>query len=88
MAIPDAFEGHAGGLAAPYTKGAAVIPSDDNNLPFRTRAIWVGDGGDLAVQWPDGSTSTFTAVPTGTLLSIRVDRVLEATDASLIVALG
>jgi len=88
MAIHDDFAGHAGGLSAPYVKGFAVTPSDDVDLPFRTRAIWVGDGGDLAVQWPDGTTTTFTAVPTGTLLPIRVDRVLEATDADLIVSLG
>jgi hypothetical protein len=40
------------------------------------------------VVWPDGSTSTFTAVAAGTLLPIQVRRVnATLTTATLMVAL-
>lgn len=88
MAIPDAFEGHNAGLSAPSEKGVAVTPDDDADLAFRTRAVWVGGAGDLAVRWPDGTDTTFVAVPAGTLIPIRVDRILDTgTDATNIVAL-
>lgn len=88
MPIPDDYTGHAAGINDPSPLGVAVTPDDDADLAFRTRGLWVGGTGDVAVQWPDGSDSIFVAVPAGTLLAIRVDRVLATgTDATNIVAL-
>jgi hypothetical protein len=68
--------------------GAAVTPSDTVNIGFTTFGLWVGGAGNVVVVWPDGSTSTFTAVAAGTLLPIQVIRVnATLTTATLMVAL-
>lgn len=76
MAEFDEFVGHMKGLDSPYDKGADVTPHDTNLLPFRTRALWVGGTGAVAVQWPDGTSTVFPAVPAGHELRVRVDKVL------------
>lgn len=88
MPIRDDFEGSVPGTGDPFPLGVAVTPDNDADLAFRTRGLWVGGLGNVAVQWPNGTSTTFTAVPAGTLLPIRVDRVLATgTTATNIVAL-
>lgn len=72
-----------------YSGAAAVTPSDSGNLPASpASAIWVGGAGNLTVIMYNGATVTFTAVPAGTLLLIRVKQVKATlTTATLIVAL-
>jgi hypothetical protein len=66
----------------------AVTPDDDADLDFVTLGLWVGGAGDVAVVMESGDTVTFEAVTAGTLLPIRVSRVLETdTDATSIVGL-
>ena len=36
-------------MTDPLRQLLPVAPDDDNNLPFVSRAIWVGTAGDLAV---------------------------------------
>lgn len=74
------------GLAGSYSDAFAVTPDDDTDLATLPSALWVGGTGDLAVKLPSGNV-TFTAVPAGTELRIRPLRVLEASTATLIVAL-
>lgn len=70
----------------PAQGAGAVTP--DADLPKHCRALYVGTGGDLAVLMSDASTVTLKAVPAGSLLPIRVRRVLsDGTTASDIVAL-
>ncbi len=73
----------------PATRAAAVTPHDTNELDCVTRGIFVGTGGDLAVVMADDSAAvTFTNVPNGTILPIRVKQVLDTgTDADDILAL-
>ncbi len=88
MAIPDEFNGYTPGLDSPYSKAVAATPSDSADLPFVTRAVYVGGSGDVAVQLRDGTSVTFTAVPVG-LLKIRAHRVLATgTDATNLVVLA
>jgi hypothetical protein len=72
-----------------YSGAAAVTPNDTTNLPASpASAIWVGGTGNLTVDMYNGATITFSAVPAGTLLLIRVKRVRATlTTATLIVAL-
>ena len=54
----------------------------DQDLAHVTRALYVGSGGDLAVRMLDGSSVTLLNVPSGTLLPLRVGRVLPTSTAS------
>jgi hypothetical protein len=78
MPILDNFQSVSkGGFSSPYDNGVDVTPSDSADLAFRTRALWVGGAGNVAVRWPNGTSQTFQSVAAGTLLPFRVDRVLS-----------
>jgi hypothetical protein len=67
------------GQSAPGPAGNAytITTSDSTVLARPTRAIYVGGAGDLAVRMADdGSTPIFKAVPVGTVLNIRADKIL------------
>lgn len=74
--------------------GLTVTPNDSNNLlmdgsyAIPTRGVYVGTGGNLAIQWANGTNSTFTNVASGTVLPIKAIKVLATgTTASGILAL-
>jgi hypothetical protein len=72
-----------------HAVAATVLESDTVDLPFVTLALWVGGTGDVAVIMKGGESVTFTAVQAGTLLKIRVTRLLSTgTSATAVVALG
>ena len=53
-----------------------------------TRALYVGGAGDLAVRMADGTRARLRRVPAGTLLPVRVARVLATgTSATRVVGL-
>lgn len=84
----DDFEGKPTQLDDPMTDGVAITTSNDNDLPNLTRAIWVGGTGTIAAILKSGKTVTFTGVPAGTMLRVRVSRVLATgTTATNMVAL-
>jgi hypothetical protein len=67
-------------FAFPITPG----PGDLASWP---RALWIGGAGDITVVPADGvvaSPVTFTAVPAGTLLPLRVQRVTAATATNIV----
>ena len=77
---------------APATGAVAVTPSDSTVLACR--ALYVGGGGNVAVELGgtatsprSGTTITFTNVPSGTILPVSCYRVMAATTATSIVAL-
>ncbi|MEM6407344.1 MAG: hypothetical protein AAF700_02885 [Pseudomonadota bacterium] len=73
---------------SPARDGEQVSPSDTIALSQISRALYVGQGGDLNVVMADGATVLFEAVPGGTLLPVRVERVsASGTSATGIVAL-
>jgi hypothetical protein len=68
-------------LDSPATWASAVVPSDTDDL-------YVGGTGDVRVRMRGGNDVTFAAVPTGTVLPIRVTRVfLTGTTATNIIAM-
>jgi hypothetical protein len=79
----------------PYTHAFAITPSDTDELPMITRAIYVGGAGDIAVILADdtpvgssGSSITLKAVPVGTVLPMRVRQVWSTnTTATLLIGL-
>jgi hypothetical protein len=84
--MADTFAKHTRSLTSPPEHAVAVTPADQD-LAQVTRALYVGVGGDLAVRMQDGGSATFVGVPSGTLLPLRVSRVLPASTAGGIVGL-
>lgn len=76
-----------GGVGQPANNAVLVTPDDDNDLGFASRALYVGGAGNLDVVMLGGDTVTFTGVPAGVILPIRVSRVLETTTATAILSL-
>jgi hypothetical protein len=84
----DTFKDHAATLMSPARDALAVTPSDAQPLAAVTRALYVGQGGDLAVVMAGGQTVTFQGLPAGSLLPVRAARVrATGTTAAGIVAL-
>lgn len=77
-----------GAQSDPSFSFAAVSP-DDATILRPTRAIYVGVTGDLSVMGAeDGAAVVFAAVPAGSLMPLRVVKVLSTgTTAGGIVAL-
>ena len=77
----DSFKEFPTPPVSPIRDAAAVTPSDSVTLPTVTRAIYVGQPGDVAVSMAGGQAVTFQSVPAGSLLPIRVS-VVKATGTS------
>lgn len=68
--------------------GAAVTPSDTEDLTYTCRSLWIGGAGDVRVRTVNGDLVTIVGVPAGTLLPVAVVRVYAtATTATNIVGL-
>lgn len=71
--------------------GFAITPSNTSVFTQPTRAVYVGSEGDLTVQMIgyNGSNTvlTFSNVPAGAVLPIRVQRVYENSTASALVGI-
>lgn len=74
--IIDTFATHTRSLTSPPEHALAIVPDDAADLPTVTRALFVGEGGDLAVRMGGGGGVTLAGVAAGTMLPIRVARVL------------
>jgi len=73
---------------SPAANGTTVTASDSTILPEPTRAIFVGGAGNVAVTMHGGGSLTFTGVPAGTVLPIKVTQVLSTgTTATSMLAL-
>lgn len=72
------------------SSGFEVTPHDTNNLSKVTYGLYVGGTGDLKVDFQDGTTVTFKAVPAGTQIrDVRIKKIYATgTTATLIVALA
>ena len=74
-------------MEQPATRALAVSPSNDNELKFVTRAIYVGVQGDVKVRMFGNQEEVVFKDVVG-LLPIRVDKIFStSTDATDIVAL-
>lgn len=78
--MSDRFDKHISGIDDPYEDGAAVTPSDADDMPIASRALWIGSaplgGGTLRVTTVRGTTLDLAGVPAGgEPLRLRVRRV-------------
>lgn len=75
-----------GSVTAPAGGAFTITPADAGAI-YAT-SLYVGTGGDIAVDMENGDTVTFSAVPSGAIMPIRVRRVYSTgTTASNIVGL-
>lgn len=86
--MADKFDG-SDGVMAPARSAAAVTPHDTNALANVSKALYVGGAGNIACRLVDASTDvTFTGIPAGTVLPIRVSHVRStSTTATSIVSI-
>jgi len=86
--MTDRFANTQSSLSSPASSGFAVTPSDAASLAETSRALYVGEGGNLSVRMLSGESLNFTNVSSGSLLPLRVTAVLTTgTTAGAIVAL-
>lgn len=78
----------AGALSLGYANTAAVTPSDTTDLSFTTRALYIGGAGNVTLIDANNNTTTFQAVPVGSVLPVRTNRVkATGTTATNLIAL-
>lgn len=85
--MPDRFANHAVSLEAPASGGFTIAPSDSTDLSEVTRAVYIGTGGAIAAVMLGGEDVTFTSVPGGTLLPVRLRRI-KATGTTATALIG
>lgn len=86
--MPDEFESHAPSLTAPARHAQSITPSDSIPLTIASRALYVGQAGNLRVQMVSGDTVTLTGVQAGMVYPLRVTQVLATgTTAGAIIGL-
>ena len=86
MPATDQQNGMIEGLTSPADNAVAVTPSDSTDLTYISRALYVGTGGNIVVTMAGGGDVTFSNIPDGSILPIRVSRVKStSTTASGIV---
>lgn len=86
----DNFEDTGDSVIAPAQTCFDITPDDGAELSLVTKALYVGSGGDIAVQPLEGaSLVTFRNVPSGATLDLRVTKVAATgTTASDIIGLA
>lgn len=86
--MQDRYATYAPGLESPARDGFAITPSDSDDLPEVTRALYVGGEGTIAATLASGAELTFESVSAGTVLPLRVSKILETgTTATAIIGL-
>ena len=81
----DTFDTHAVSLTAPPSNAALATPSDTSDLPFVSRAIYVGTPGDIHVLTHGGQELTYKAVSGTKILRVRRIYATGTTAADIII---
>ena len=72
----DEFEGLTTGLTSPASSCELIAPNDGADLTFATRALYVGQSGDVAVRFLNGEIVTLVNMQAGVIYPIRIAQVL------------
>ncbi|HQU70145.1 MAG TPA: hypothetical protein PLI43_18400 [Albidovulum sp.] len=84
----DKFSDFPTNLTAPGRDAAAVSPNDLSDLAVLPRALFVGQGGALALRMAGGQDVVFQGVQSGAILPVRARRVMATgTTATAILAI-
>lgn len=88
--LKDDFQAFADSPLAPATQCFAIVPDDAADLPLATKAIFIGQGGDVTLRALNSDTDVlFRNLPDGMILDVRVRAIRAAgTTAADIVGLA
>lgn len=87
--MPDPFANYAVSLTSPAQRAEPITPSNGAELASATRAIYVGQTGNVRLRTVGGDIVTLANMQGGVLYPIRADQVLATgTTASDIVGLS
>jgi hypothetical protein len=76
VSATDTFVNFQSGLQSPPRNTFIITPSDTNELPIVTRAIYVGGTGDITLRLAgDIGSQLIKSVPSGTMLPLRARQV-------------
>lgn len=73
--MTDAFDNHAVGLTSPALTAEEITPDNGTTLAHVTRALYVGQTGNVRVVTAEGDIVTFANMQGGALYPIRVVQV-------------
>jgi hypothetical protein len=72
----DKFVNFQPGLQTPVRNSFVISPNDTTELPFVTRAIYVGSAGNITARLADDTASvTFNGLAPGSMLPIRARQI-------------
>ncbi len=78
----SSFDSYADSPTAPARACFAVVPHDTQDLPNVTKALFIGEGGDVVlVPASGGAGVTFRNLASGSILDVQV-RAVRATGTS------
>lgn len=84
----DQFKDFPATLTSPATNAVAVLPNDSTPMANISRAIYIGQTGDVSLEMQSGQIVTFQNVQGGSILALRTLKIRQTgTTASGIVAL-
>lgn len=87
--IESPYSAYAPSLTGPLSRAVTVLPDDNTDLTFQTRAVLLGTGGDLAVMTAHGDTLTLAGLKSGVLYPLALHRIqATGTTATGIVGLA
>ncbi|MFN3424223.1 MAG: hypothetical protein ACK4Z7_05050 [Novosphingobium sp.] len=86
--VNDIFAGSSNSLTSPAEDCFQILPDDDAALPQATKAIYIGQGGDLTLVPLRGNAPvTFTNLASGSMLDVRA-RAVKATGTTALDLIG
>jgi hypothetical protein len=88
--MSNEFHNYADSPTAPALLCYAITPSDTDNLPHLTKALYIGEGGDVVLRSALGDVDvTFANLPSGYILDVRALAVrATGTSAAALVGLA
>ena len=88
--MADKFEKFYTNVSDPADHAYSITPDSTTDLPFSTRAVYVGSTGNLVVSMVTDTANTFitfASIPAGSILPIRVKRISEASTAGNLIGM-
>ena len=73
----DQFKDFPSTLTSPAAHAIAIIPNDTVPMAVVTRAVYVGQTGDVSVEMQSGQIVTYENVQGGTILAIRALKIRQ-----------
>ncbi len=74
--MTDEFSHHSETLTAPATAAEALMPSDTVPLTFVTRALYVGQGGDVTLRLRSDDVVVLRNLQAGVIYPLRIVQVM------------